>query len=89
MSDKEQIQTVESASDTPGAGEKQDTHQVDVNASRHRYAFGLQGKHLLRTISACGAIGFLLFGYDQGVLGVGYQILSSISQTASFIQYHD
>lgn len=43
---------------------------IDANASRRRFAFGAQGKPLLRTIMACGAIGFLLFGYDQGVLGV-------------------
>ncbi|PKS04873.1 hypothetical protein jhhlp_008237 [Lomentospora prolificans] len=41
---------------------------VDFNATRARYAFGCQGKPLMRTTSACGAISFLLFGYDQGVL---------------------
>ena len=43
---------------------------VDVNAPRKRYFFGAQGKSLMRAISAAGTVGFLLFGYDQGVLGV-------------------
>ncbi|KAJ9640200.1 hypothetical protein H2204_003425 [Knufia peltigerae] len=44
-------------------------NNVDVNAPRGRFAFGAQGKSLLRMITGCGAIGFMLFGYDQGVLG--------------------
>ena len=53
------------------AGVFVDGHSNDgTPIRRHRYAFGAQGKTLMRTISACGAIGFLLFGYDQGVLGV-------------------
>ncbi|CAK7200341.1 hypothetical protein SEUCBS139899_003032 [Sporothrix eucalyptigena] len=42
---------------------------IDVNAPRKRYFFGAQGKSLMRAISAAGTVGFLLFGYDQGVLG--------------------
>lgn len=42
---------------------------IDVNAPRKRYFFGAQGKSLVRAISAAGTVGFLLFGYDQGVLG--------------------
>ncbi|KAL2444008.1 hypothetical protein ABEF95_014689 [Exophiala dermatitidis] len=34
-----------------------------------RYFFGAQGKALTRQIAIAGSIGFLLFGYDQGVLG--------------------
>lgn len=39
-------------------------------APRRTYAFGKQGKTLRFQISVAGALGFLLFGYDQGVLGV-------------------
>ncbi|KAL6242282.1 hypothetical protein RBB50_010830 [Rhinocladiella similis] len=45
------------------------SNDIDVNAPRGRFAFGAQGKALMRMITGCGAIGFLLFGYDQGVLG--------------------
>lgn len=40
------------------------------NIPRKRYFFGLQGRSLRRNISIAGSIGFLLFGYDQGVLSV-------------------
>ncbi|GAM33607.1 hypothetical protein TCE0_011f00630 [Talaromyces pinophilus] len=43
-----------------------DTH--DVGSRGQRYAFGLQGKALRANISIAGALGFLLFGYDQGFL---------------------
>lgn len=35
-----------------------------------KYVFGMEGSTLRNQISIAGAIGFLLFGYDQGVLGV-------------------
>ncbi|CAH0033265.1 unnamed protein product [Clonostachys rhizophaga] len=41
-------------------------HQKDA---LHRYFFGIQGRTLRMHISVAGALGFLLFGYDQGVLG--------------------
>ncbi|KAF2123156.1 general substrate transporter [Lophiotrema nucula] len=44
---------------------------VDDNADiKHSsFFFGVQGKKLQHMISVAGALGFLLFGYDQGVLG--------------------
>lgn len=53
-------------------------NNVDVNAPRGRFAFGAQGKSLLRMITGCGAIGFMLFGYDQGVLGVSIKLSSLV-----------
>lgn len=41
-----------------------------ADAPRHRYLFGHQGSILMCGISLAGSVGFLLFGYDQGVLGV-------------------
>jgi hypothetical protein len=35
-----------------------------------KFFMGSQGKALRTQISIAGALGFLLFGYDQGVLGV-------------------
>ncbi|OAA56308.1 General substrate transporter [Niveomyces insectorum RCEF 264] len=56
---------------------------VDVNAPRQRYFFGAQGKSLMRAISAAGTVGFLLFGYDQGVL-------SGINTSKDFLdQFND
>lgn len=40
------------------------------NIPSKKYFFGAQGKALSRQVSFAGALGFLLFGYDQGVLGV-------------------
>lgn len=37
---------------------------------RRRYFLGAEGAALTRQIAIAGAIGFMLFGYDQGVLGV-------------------
>lgn len=42
---------------------------IDVPMTK-RYFFGAQGKSLTRQVSLAGGIGFLLFGYDQGVFGV-------------------
>lgn len=42
-----------------------------ADAPRRRYLFGYQGSMLMGAISLAGSVGFLLFGYDQGVLGVG------------------
>lgn len=37
---------------------------------RRRYFFGAQGRSLTTHVAIAGGLGFLLFGYDQGVLGV-------------------
>jgi hypothetical protein len=37
-----------------------------------KFFFGAQGRALRNHISIAGALGFLLFGYDQGVLGVRF-----------------
>ena len=37
---------------------------------RKRYFFGAQGRALTAQVAIAGSIGFMLFGYDQGVLGV-------------------
>ncbi|KAM6523107.1 hypothetical protein FSOLCH5_003726 [Fusarium solani] len=42
---------------------------MDYDIASKKYFFGLRGKALRRQISFAGALGFLLFGYDQGVLG--------------------
>ncbi len=47
------------------------SHEV-VPSKFKKYAFGVQGKTLRRHVSLAGAFGFLLFGYDQGVLGVRF-----------------
>lgn len=48
------------------------------------YLFGAQGKSLIRQVSFAGSLGFFLFGYDQGVLGVSYakQTAPSLQQNA-------
>lgn len=57
------------SSGTAAAANASSLVHIDVNAPRKRYFFGAQGKSLVRAISAAGTVGFLLFGYDQGVLG--------------------
>lgn len=42
----------------------------DTSSLKQKFFFGARGKSLTRQISFAGAIGFMLFGYDQGVLGV-------------------
>ncbi|KAH6986655.1 general substrate transporter [Ilyonectria destructans] len=42
---------------------------MNYDIVNNRYFLGLRGKALRRQISFAGAFGFLLFGYDQGVLG--------------------
>lgn len=46
---------------------------LNSNYTRKRYLFGAQGNTLLAQVAIAGSIGFLLFGYDQGVLGVRQQ----------------
>lgn len=48
-----------------------------------KYFFGSQGKSLIFQVSFAGSIGFLLFGYDQGVLGVSHLI--SVSSLAELL----
>ncbi|KAI9815140.1 MAG: hypothetical protein M1827_002983 [Pycnora praestabilis] len=51
---------------------KRDLEPAEINLTsieRKRYCFGAQGPSLIRAITLAGAIGFFLFGYDQGVLG--------------------
>ena len=64
MSDKGSASILEDADISSGP-----MHEY-VDAPRHRYLFGHQGAVLMRAISLTGSVGFLLFGYDQGVLGV-------------------
>lgn len=51
-------------------------HDVAVDFTdvpRKRYFFGTEGSALRKHVAIAGSIGFLLFGYDQGVLGVSQQ----------------
>jgi hypothetical protein len=48
------------------------------------YVFGAEGKALERHVAIAGAIGFFLFGYDQGVLSV-----SSIGPLPSHVLMSD
>ncbi|CAM1500395.1 Fc.00g095570.m01.CDS01 [Cosmosporella sp. VM-42] len=65
MNEKANAESVELASNRSNPF----TIGVDLNAPRARYFFGYQGSTLMRAISITGSVGFLLFGYDQGVLG--------------------
>jgi hypothetical protein len=68
---KEAVQEVERQSDQTSSREGSALeHAPSTSKPRARYAFGCQGTSLMRIISTCGAVGFMLFGYDQGVLGV-------------------
>lgn len=58
-------ETSEPKSSTPSTPP---SYELD-DIPRARYFFGAEGKTLMRHISIAGSIGFLLFGYDQGVLG--------------------
>lgn len=68
---KEALQDVERHSDQTSSHEGSALeHSPSTSKPRARYAFGCQGTSLMHIISTCGAVGFMLFGYDQGVLGV-------------------
>ncbi|KAF5009444.1 hypothetical protein FDECE_4326 [Fusarium decemcellulare] len=59
----------DSTSKSEGSGSE--TRHVDVveaHYERLRFCGGIRGPALMRVITLCGGIGFLLFGYDQGVL---------------------
>lgn len=50
---------------------RQARNTVDLdNIPRRRYFFGAEGRSLTTHVAIAGSLGFLLFGYDQGVLGV-------------------
>lgn len=50
---------------------RQARNTVDLdNIPRRRYIFGAEGRSLTTHVAIAGSLGFLLFGYDQGVLGV-------------------
>lgn len=49
-----------------------------ANIPRRKYFGAAQGRALRAQIAIAGSIGFLLFGYDQGVLGVGLALLKSV-----------
>ena len=66
MSDKGKSNSVELASQSSGRA----NNTIDLDAPRKKYFFGHQGSTLMGAISFTGSVGFLLFGYDQGVLGV-------------------
>jgi len=46
---------------------------------RRKYFASAQGRALRAQIAIAGSIGFLLFGYDQGVLGVSMALMKSPS----------
>lgn len=50
----------------------------DVPEKHRKYFLGAQGRALRNQISIAGAIGFLLFGYDQGVLSVSEWTIASL-----------
>nr|UJH94542.1 Stl1.3 [Starmerella bombicola] len=63
-----------SHTDTSSYDEKQGTHHVEhygelINDDKHYKFMGLSGTKLHNLISVMAGTGFLLFGYDQGVMG--------------------
>ncbi|KAI4264671.1 MAG: hypothetical protein L6R38_000164 [Xanthoria sp. 2 TBL-2021] len=49
---------------------RQSYNTVDLNnIPRQKYFFGAEGRSLMKHVAIAGSLGFLLFGYDQGVLG--------------------
>ena len=60
----------EKLSDTPLKPEISTPCTFTGYAESKKYFFGARGKALVRQISFAGGLGFFLFGYDQGVLGV-------------------
>lgn len=72
MSDKIQSNAIDIASDGSSTPEHVEVspNSNEVDLPRARYFFGHQGSILMSAISFAGSIGFFLFGYDQGVLGV-------------------
>jgi hypothetical protein len=51
------------------------TEDFYENIPRKRFFLGCQGKQLTTQVAIAGSIGFLLFGYDQGVLGWAESLL--------------
>ena len=59
--------SIQAGSDSPEPSPDEEFYK---NIPRKRYFFGAQGRALTAQIAIAGSIGFMLFGYDQGVLGV-------------------
>lgn len=55
--------------------------EINVDAPQKQFFFDHRGKCLMRAITLTGSVGFFLFGYDQGVLGVSVQALPSLCQS--------
>lgn len=55
--------------DKPLVDEKENTPQSGMDDGEIYSFIGLKGKKLHRTVGLMASIGFLLFGYDQGVMG--------------------
>ena len=53
-----------------------------ANIPRKRYFFGAQGRALTAQVAIAGSIGFMLFGYDQGVLGVCHRLGANAAHVA-------
>ncbi|KAL1845063.1 hypothetical protein VTK73DRAFT_1207 [Phialemonium thermophilum] len=69
MSEKATSESVELAPTPTNPAAGATLAGIDLSAPRKKYLFGTRGPALVRVISLAGAVGFLLFGYDQGVLG--------------------
>ncbi|KAE8358133.1 general substrate transporter [Aspergillus caelatus] len=55
---------------------------ITLDYTPRKYFFGLRGPPLMRGVTAAGAIGFLLFGYDQGVF-------SGVNTSQDFLRTFD
>lgn len=62
------------AKDQPTLHASNDVHVDLTNAPRRSYFLGTEGGALRKHVAIAGSLGSLLFGYDQGVLGVGFPI---------------
>lgn len=63
----------------------QETRHIEVvhpDYRPRRYCGGLRGSALMQVITMAGGIGFLLFGYDQGVLSVWFDSFLNSSKVA-------
>lgn len=72
----------EKQGDAAGSGPEYASPPTSLDSPKSKkYFFGAQGKALVRQISFAGGLGFFLFGYDQGVLGVSWAVYSSTQRT--------
>ena len=58
--------------DQPTLHARNDVHVDLTKVPRRSYFFGTEGGTLGENVAIAGSLGSLLFGYDQGVLGVGF-----------------